>query len=174
MLWITAPAGTGKTTLFKLLTKELTATSGSIQLDNNDSDNKRRYRRRIGMIMENDLFLTERTIRDNIYISSLIATKSPVKSKRLTKQALNRVNLTGKANLQTYQLSSREKRFLSLARAIAQNPILILADLSQADLEEDIFLNNLTDAAIYGCAVVIFSPQKIGNGRELQLRGVQQ
>ena len=143
------PSGSGKSTLLNLLSLIDRPNSGSISIGNTainfDETNKNDILRanKIGIIYQQDNLLPDFTAIENIYLASLAAHKDKDSSILKAKILLKKVGLLNRADHYPYQLSGGEKQRVSIARALINDPQILLADepTGSLDLEtaKDIF-----------------------------------
>ena len=126
---VLGPSGAGKTTILNILGGMDTATSGKVIIDNNDiaKYNNRKltdYRRYdIGFVFQFYNLVGNLTALENVSLASQIC-KNPMNSE----EALKRVGLLDRKDHFPAQLSGGEQQRVSIARAIAKNPKLLLCD----------------------------------------------
>jgi len=138
--YLIGPTGSGKTTIFRLIIKDLTASSGEITLSewNLKKLSKSRVpelRRKVGVVFQDLKLLQDRTVIENIMLPLDFANKSERESKRLSQEILNEVGLSGKENMFPTQLSGGERQRVAIARALVFNPEVILADEPTGNLD---------------------------------------
>lgn len=132
-VFIVGSSGVGKTTLFRLLLKEIEPTSGKITIAGQDlSKIKRRrlpeFRRNIGVVFQDFRLLKEYNVYENIaFAQRVIQTPSRV-IKREVPKALAMVGLADKYKSFPGQLSGGEQQRVAIARALAKKPKLLLCD----------------------------------------------
>ena len=146
---IMGPSGSGKSTLLNLLSLIDRPTSGSITIENNYIDFKDSKKndllraKKIGIIYQQNNLLSDFTAIENIYLASLAAGNSKETSMVKSKILLRKVGLTSRSNHYPSQLSGGEKQRVSIARALINDPQIILADepTGSLDLEtaKDVF-----------------------------------
>src|SRR6202451_1838160 len=128
------PSGTGKTTLLRLITGQLSADSGSIQVAGSDLCALSRselyaLRRRMGMLFQNGALLTDLTVFENVAFPLREHTRLPERLIRdLVLTKLQAVGLPGAAELQPAELSGGMSRRVALARAIVMDPEILIYD----------------------------------------------
>lgn len=131
---IMGPSGTGKTTLMRLITGQITPTRGRILFDGQDVPLLKRadlykLRLRMGMLFQNGALLTDRNVFENVAFPLREHTRLPNELIRhivLTK--LQAVGLRGAAGLTAPELSGGMARRVALARAMATDPELLIYD----------------------------------------------
>ena len=131
---IMGPSGTGKTTLLRLITRQLVPDRGTILVDGIDIatlDQKALYRlrRRFGMLFQNGALLTDITVFENVAFPLREHTRLPNRLIRhivLTK--LHAVGLRGAADMMPAELSGGMARRVALARAMVMDPEILIYD----------------------------------------------
>ena len=140
---IMGPSGSGKSTLLNLLSLIDRPTSGSITIENNyinfrDSKKNDLLRaKKIGIIYQQNNLLSDFTAIENIYLASLAAGNSKETSMVKSKILLRKVGLTSRSNHYPSQLSGGEKQRVSIARALINDPQIILADEPTGSLDQE-------------------------------------
>ena len=138
---IMGPSGSGKSTLLNLLSLIDTPTAGSIEISNNkiNSNNKNENdlirAKKIGIIYQADNLLPDFTSLENIYLASLAAGNSKKMSISKANDLLKKVRLFNRSNHYPSQLSGGEKQRVSIARALINDPQIILADEPTGSLD---------------------------------------
>ena len=138
---IIGPSGSGKSTLLNLLSLIDRPSSGSVMIDDNninfnDSQSNDLLRaKKIGIIYQQDNLLSDFTALENIYMASLAAGNNKELSLSKAKSLLRKVGLTSRINHFPSQLSGGEKQRVSIARALINNPQIILADEPTGSLD---------------------------------------
>ena len=143
------PSGSGKSTLLNLLSLIDRPSSGSINIEdklidfNNSDKNDILRANKIGIIYQQDNLLPDFTALENIYLASLAAGNSKELSINKAKILLKKVGLTNRSEHFPSQLSGGEKQRVSIARALINDPQIILADEPTGSLDfetaKDIF-----------------------------------
>jgi phospholipid/cholesterol/gamma-HCH transport system ATP-binding protein len=131
---IMGPSGTGKTTLLRLITRQLRPDRGTILIDGIDIANLNqkelyRLRRRFGMLFQNGALLTDLSVFENVAFPLREHTSLPNRLIRhvvLTK--LHAVGLRGAADMMPAQLSGGMARRVALARAMVMDPDILIYD----------------------------------------------
>ncbi len=131
---IMGPSGTGKTTLLRLITGQVIADSGSIEVAGVDLRTVRRtdlylLRRRMGMLFQNGALLTDLSVFENVAFPLREHTDLPERLIRsLVLMKLQAVGLRGAADLMPSELSGGMSRRVALARAIVMDPEILIYD----------------------------------------------
>ena len=137
------PSGSGKSTLLNILSLIDRPTSGAISIENIKIDysesNKNDVLRanKIGIIYQQDNLLPDFTALENVYLASLAAGNSKKISVIKAQKLLKRVGLLNRSNHYPAQLSGGEKQRVSIARALINDPQIILADEPTGSLDLD-------------------------------------
>jgi cell division transport system ATP-binding protein len=139
-VFIVGPTGSGKSTLLKLLYREETATTGQVMLDRVNlsemaSSQIPYLRRNIGVVFQDYKLLPNRTIYENVAFALQVMGASRSFIRRHAGQALELVGLLKKTNCFPGELSGGEQQRACIARAIVNNPPLLLADEPTGNLD---------------------------------------
>jgi ABC-type lipoprotein export system ATPase subunit len=140
---ISGHSGSGKTTLLSVLGGLLRPTSGTVLVNGEDiygtaADGLARYRaRKVGFVFQSASLLPALTVLDNLLLPSLFAPgKGEGRPEERARSSLEAVGLLEKAGAFPSQLSGGEAKRVSLARALMNDPELLLADEPTGDLDE--------------------------------------
>ena len=137
------PSGSGKSTLLNLLSLIDRPTSGSVLIENtkidfeNSKKNDLLRAKKIGIIYQQDNLLPDFTAIENIYLASLATGNSKENAIVKSKNLLRKVGLSSRSSHYPSQLSGGEKQRVSIARALVNNPQIILADEPTGSLDLD-------------------------------------
>jgi len=143
------PSGSGKSTLLSLLSLIDRPSTGSIKIQNklinfNESNKNDVLRaKKIGIIYQQDNLLSDFTALENVYLASLSGGSNKKISVSKAKNLLKKVGLLDRADHYPSELSGGEKQRISIARALINDPQIILADEPTGSLDfetaKDIF-----------------------------------
>ncbi|HAA37725.1 MAG TPA: cell division ATP-binding protein FtsE [Firmicutes bacterium] len=139
-VFIVGSSGAGKSTLIRLIGREFLPTSGSIRVFGKEITRLRRreiplFRRSIGVVFQDFRLLEKRTVYDNVAFAMQVVGASPREIRRRVPEALEMVGLAGKAKRKPDELSGGEQQRVCLARAIINQPSLIIADEPTGNLD---------------------------------------
>lgn len=141
-VFIVGPSGAGKSTIIKLLLKEEEPTSGSILIDKRDITKLKKreipyLRRSMGVVFQDFRLLPNKTVFENVAFAMEIIGASPKDIRRKVPMVLSLVGLSDKADNYPQQLSGGEQQRVSLARAIVNEPSILIADEPTGNLDPD-------------------------------------
>ncbi len=136
------PSGAGKTTVMKLLRREMTPSDGTILIkDKNLNELEPKdvpaLRRNLAMCYQDFKLLADRTVAENVGLALDIAGVEETKKIDRVKTVLKKVNLDKKGNFFPVQLSGGELQRVGIARAIVGDPEVILADEPTGNLDPE-------------------------------------
>ena len=159
------PSGSGKSTLLNLLSLIDRPTSGSILIQNrlinfNDSNKNDIIRAsKIGIIYQQDNLLPDFTALENVCLASLSAGNNKITSNINAKKLLKKVGLLNRSDHYPSELSGGEKQRISIARALINDPQIILADepTGSLDLETAKGIFELLESQINPDRLIIFA-----------------
>ena len=138
---IVGPSGAGKTTLLQIMGLLDKPTSGEVLIDGHNVTNLKAKElakvrnTQIGFVFQFHQLLPEFTARENIMIPALIAGTGRREAGRKADQLLNFMGLSDRADHKPRQLSGGECQRVAVARALVNNPSIILADEPSGSLD---------------------------------------
>jgi len=140
MAFIMGPSGAGKSTLLKLLYRATAPTQGRVIVDGHDLSRLRQsqvpyLRRSIGTVFQDYKLLQRRTVGENVLFSLEVIGVSDREARKRMRYVLELVGLEDKVNCFPEELSGGEQQRVSIARALANNPPLFLADEPTGNLD---------------------------------------
>lgn len=141
-VFVVGSSGAGKSTIIKLLLKEENPTEGRIKLNKIDITNVRNrripmIRRNIGVVFQDFRLLPNKKVYENIAFAMEIVGAHPKEIRRRVPMILSMVDLSRKASNYPDQLSGGELQRVSIARAIVNNPPVLIADEPTGNLDPD-------------------------------------
>ena len=139
-VFIVGSSGSGKTSLIKLLLKEMEPTSGRLKVAGVDYNKLKRknipkLRRRIGVVFQNFRLLKDRTVYENVAFAQRVVETPSRFIRRQVPAMLTLVGLADKYKSYPKQLSGGEQQRVALARALVNKPELLLADEPTGNLD---------------------------------------
>lgn len=140
-VFLVGRSGAGKSTLIKMLTKEETPDSGKIIVGGIDLDyvkkrNIPNYRRRLGVVFQDFKLLPRRTVYENVAFALEIAGMSGRDIRRTVPKVLELVDLADEAKKFPDQLSGGQRQRVSIARSVARQPKILIADEPTGQLDK--------------------------------------
>ena len=138
--FLVGASGSGKSTLIKLILKEEQATKGKIIIDGKDITHIKRsripyLRRSMGVVFQDFRLLPDKTVYENVAFAMYIVNANPKHIKRQVPMVLNLVGLSDKEKMYPNELSGGEQPRVALARALVNNPSMIIADEPTGNLD---------------------------------------
>lgn len=139
-VFLTGPSGAGKTTILKLILRDLVADTGKVVFDETDLStiDKKEVpflRQQMGIVFQDFKVITERTVSENVEVVLAVSNVPEEEWNARVKHVLKLVGLEDRTRLFPSQLSGGELQRVSLARALVVNPKLILADEPTGNLD---------------------------------------
>ena len=140
LIFLMGPTGSGKSTVLNVINKKIKINSGSLIIDGKDVTKiKRRkipyYRRKIGMIFQDYKLISDRTIFENISLPLQLVGAAKKDILYSVDKVLDKVSLRGVLDSFPNELSGGEQQRVSIARALINNPLLVLADEPTGNLD---------------------------------------
>jgi cell division transport system ATP-binding protein len=139
--YLIGATGSGKSSLLKTLYGDLNLSSGSghvcgISLNNLKEKQIPELRRKLGIVFQDFQLLTDRSVFDNLkFVLQATGWKSNKDIKNKIEEVLEKVNMAGVSSKMPFQLSGGEQQRIAIARALLNDPQLILADEPTGNLD---------------------------------------
>lgn len=139
--FLVGKSGAGKSTLIKMITKEEIPDSGKIVIGGIDLDYVKKrhipgYRRRLGVVFQDFKLLPRRTVYENVAFALEIAGMSGKDIRKTVPKVLELVDLLDQAKKFPSQLSGGQQQRVSIARSVARQPKILIADEPTANLDK--------------------------------------
>ena len=140
-VFITGPSGSGKSTLLKSFYGNLQPTEGSLVIGGLDmidikKSKLQELRTHLGIVFQDYKLINEWTVEKNVVLPLWISGYSAEVQSTQARRLLHHVKLSGKEDKYPMELSGGEQQRVGVARALAKNPFLILADEPTGNLDE--------------------------------------
>ena len=141
-VYIVGPSGAGKSTFMRMMYREEKATSGTIVINGKDVGklkNKHvpKLRREIGVVFQDFKLLPRLTVYENVAFALEVIEESKANTRKRVMETLSLVNLKNKARFLPDELSGGEQQRVSIARAIVNNPHILLTDEPTGNLDPE-------------------------------------
>ncbi len=142
-VFIVGPSGSGKSTFLKLLTKEEEPSSGKIIINGTDITNMKKrkipyLRRTMGIVFQDFRVIEKMTVFENVAFAMHVVGARGRDIRRRVPYVLNLVDLGDKARRKVSELSGGEKQRVGLARALVNNPNMIIADEPTGNIDPNL------------------------------------
>ena len=139
---VVGPVRTGKSTFIKMILKEIKPTSGKVIINNKDlSLIKRRdipyHRRSIGMVFQDFKLISNLNVYENVSFAMRVVEADEKEIRKRVPVVLSLVGLSDKYKVFPHELSGGEQQRVSLARAMVNNPSILIADEPTGNLDPD-------------------------------------
>jgi cell division transport system ATP-binding protein len=141
-VFIVGPTGSGKSTLLRLMNGEVKPTAGEVWVDGEDVARMHggripKLRRKIGVVFQDFRLLPDRTLDENVAFALRVIGMGGKEVKDRTWAALEGVGLASKGKMYPNQVSGGEQQRAAVARAIVNQPMLLLADEPTGNLDPE-------------------------------------
>ena len=139
--FLVGKSGAGKSTFIKMITKEEIPDAGKIIVGGIDLDYVKKrhipgYRRRLGVVFQDFKLLPRRTVYENVAFALEIAGMSGKEIRKTVPKVLELVDLLDQAKKFPAQLSGGQQQRVSIARSVARQPKILIADEPTANLDK--------------------------------------
>ncbi len=141
-VFLVGHSGAGKSSIIRMLLCEETPTKGEVIIHGHNIGTLTRkeipfLRREIGVVFQDFRLLPARTVYENVAFAMRIVGASSRQMRRRIPEVLNMVGLSRKAKAYPSQLSGGEQQRVSMARALANNPSILIADEPTGNLDRE-------------------------------------
>ena len=141
-VFLVGPSGAGKSTFIKMILKEVEPTSGKVVVNNTDLSKLARndvpyFRRKIGMVFQDFRLIPNLNVYENVAFAMKVVEATPKEIRRRVPMVLSLVGLSHKYKMFPNELSGGEQQRVSLARAIVNNPAILIADEPTGNLDPE-------------------------------------
>jgi cell division transport system ATP-binding protein len=162
-VFLTGPSGAGKSTLLRLLLRQDVPSEGEMIVGGRNlaaltPGQVQSYRRSLGFVFQDFKLLQRKTVLENVAFVPRVLGMEVTQQQRRTFQVLKWVGLQHRMNAYPQELSGGEQQRIAIARALVNDPIIILADEPTGNLDPDLSLeimNLLREVNARGTTVLV-------------------
>ena len=138
--FLVGPSGSGKSTIIKLITGELKPTSGTVHVNGYSLERIRKreipyLRRTVGVVFQDFRLINKMTVAENVAFAMRVIGAREREIKERVPYVLDLVGLSDKEKRHPSELSGGEQQRLAIARALVNNPSMIIADEPTGNLD---------------------------------------
>ena len=138
--FLVGPSGSGKSTIIKLITGELKPTSGNVHVNGYSLERIRKreipyLRRTVGVVFQDYRLISKMTVYENVAFAMRVVGAREREIKDRLPYVLELVGLSNKAGRHPGEMSGGEQQRLAIARALVNNPSMIIADEPTGNLD---------------------------------------
>lgn len=139
-VFLVGPSGAGKTTFVRLILREINSDSGAIIVAGKDITNLSRreiphLRQKIGMVFQDFRLLEKKTVYENVAFAMEVLHRSKKDIRKQVPYVLDLVGISDKKDRYPSELSAGEQQRVGIARAIVNNPRVLIADEPTGNLD---------------------------------------
>ena len=162
-VFLTGPSGAGKSTLLRLLLRQDVPSEGELIVGGRNlaaltPRQVQSYRRSLGFVFQDFKLLPRKTVIENVALVPRVLGVPMSQQQRRTYQVLKWVGLQHRMNAYPLELSGGEQQRIAIARALVNDPVIILADEPTGNLDPDLSLeimNLLREVNARGTTVLV-------------------
>lgn len=141
-VFLVGPSGAGKSTFIRLISREIEPTSGQIFVDGVDVMKLKRrdipyLRRQLGIVFQDFRLLNNRTAYENVAFAMQVIEAPSHKIRRRVEEVLELVGLKDRGDAYPGEMSGGEQQRIAIARAIVNDPLLVIADEPTGNLDPE-------------------------------------
>lgn len=141
-VFLVGSTGSGKSSILKMIYREIIPTSGDIYVNDRDITDMKRtevpeFRRSLGVVFQDFKLIPHKTVYENIAYALEVTGVNSKKIRPQVEKALELVNLSDKAGRFPHEISGGEQQRTSIARAIVGEPIILVADEPTGNLDPE-------------------------------------
>lgn len=141
-VFLVGPSGAGKSTFIRLISREIEPTSGQIFVDGVDVMKLKRrdipyLRRQLGIVFQDFRLLNDRTAYENVAFAMQVIEAPSHKIRQRVNEVLELVGLKDRGDAYPGEMSGGEQQRIAIARAIVNDPLLVIADEPTGNLDPE-------------------------------------
>ncbi len=139
-VFIVGDSGSGKSTMIKMILKETVPSSGKVFVIGHDTKRLRRkvvskFRRSLGVVFQDFRLLKDRDVFENVAFAQRVIEADAESMRHKVTKMLELVGLSDKAKAYPNELSGGQQQKVAMARALVNNPVILLADEPTGNLD---------------------------------------
>jgi len=162
-VFLTGPSGAGKSTLLKLILRQIMPSEGQVVVNGRNLNAMKRkqlpfFRREIGMVFQDFKLIERMTVFENLSFILTVLNVPPAEHKKKAYSVLRAVNLHHKLNSYPLQLSGGEQQRVAVARALINDPMIMIGDEPTGNLDPDLsaeMLQIFNEANLRGSTILL-------------------
>jgi cell division transport system ATP-binding protein len=162
-VFLTGASGAGKSTMLKLILRQMRPTEGQVVVNGRNLNAMKRsalpfFRREIGMVFQDFKLIDRMTVFENLSFILTVLNVPPKEHKKKAYQALRIVSLHHKLSSYPPQLSGGEQQRVAIARALINDPMVLIADEPTGNLDPDLshdIMQIFSEANLRGSTVLV-------------------
>ena len=144
-VFLVGPSGTGKTTILRILYRELVPTSGDVVVIGKHLNRIRnseipKLRRQMGVVFQDFKLLPNKTVQQNIALAMKVTGAKRTEIQSNVNQLIHQMGLVHRRNAYPEELSGGEQQRVAIARATVNSPLLLMADEPTGNLDPKLSL----------------------------------
>ena len=144
-VFLVGPSGTGKTTILRILYRELVPTSGDVVVIGRHLNRIRnseipKLRRQMGVVFQDFKLLPNKTVQQNIALAMKVTGAKRTEIQSNVNQLIHQMGLVHRRNAYPEELSGGEQQRVAIARATVNSPLLLMADEPTGNLDPKLSL----------------------------------
>ncbi|WP_416182162.1 cell division ATP-binding protein FtsE [Acidaminococcus timonensis] len=167
-VFLVGPSGAGKSTFIRLISREIEPTSGQIFVDGVDVMKLKRrdipyLRRQLGIVFQDFRLLNNRTAYENVAFAMQVIEAPSHKIRRRVEEVLELVGLKDRGDAYPGEMSGGEQQRIAIARAIVNDPLLVIADEPTGNLDPETsmeIMNIFTQINANGTTIIMATHDK--------------
>jgi cell division transport system ATP-binding protein len=179
-VFLVGPSGAGKTTVLRLLYRELAPTSGQIVIAGKNlakisRSQIPRLRRNIGVIFQDFKLLPNKTVQENIALAMKVTGAKRSLIRQRVNQLLHQMSLVHRRDALPEDISGGEQQRVAIARAMANDPLLLLADEPTGNLDPKLSLEimHIFESFNFRGTTVLVATHDLGLVQQLSKRVIR-
>jgi len=163
LVFLTGPSGAGKSTLLKIILKQMAPSEGQIVVNGRNLNAMKRsqipyFRRELGMVFQDFKLIERMTVFENLSFILTVLGLPAAEHKKRAYSVLRAVGLHHKLNAYPLQLSGGEQQRVAVARALINDPLVLIADEPTGNLDPDLsreIIQIFSEANLRGSTVLL-------------------